>query len=83
MEVILGTHQTIWTGPQKNGPILDKALKIVEMLVGTAVAALVLNTITVETKGISAVPTQVTHLHSNSQTVKHLLGHLAPKVYYY
>ena len=74
--MILGTHQTIWTGPQKNGPILDKALKIVEMLVGTAVAALVLNTITVETKGISAVPTQEATAVL-IQTVKHLLGHLA------
>ena len=77
------THQRIWTGPQKNGPILEKALKNVEMLVGFAVAAQVLNTITVEKKGISAVPTQVSHLHSNSQIVKHLLGYLAPKVYYY
>ena len=74
--MILGTHQTIWTGPQKNGPILDKALRIVEMLVGTAVAALVLNTITVETKGISAVPTQEATAVLK-QAVNNLLGHLA------
>ena len=63
-------------GRQKYSPLLEKALGIVEMLVWTAVVAQVLNTITVETKGISAVPTQ-DFLISLKKTVKNLLGHLA------
>merc|ERR1712018_268411 len=54
---------------------------IVELLVRCAMTAQVLNTITVEKKGISAVPTQVSNLHSYSHIVKHLLGDLASKIF--
>ena len=61
------------------GPILEKELRIVQMLVDTAVDARVLNIITLEIKITDAGPTQ--EAVAILVAAKALLGHLASKVY--
>ena len=80
MEVGLLTHRRIWVGRQKYSPLLEKALRIVEILVWTAVVAQVLNTITLDKKIISAPPTQEAAAIFGARA-KSRVGHLASKVY--